>query len=678
MPILNDKIANIEDDLLGRKHFAEEIAKSLLQYAKKNSAGITISITGQWGSGKSTLMTYIKHALKELQKKKEPIKIIEYNPWMFYKEGGVKENFLIRLALSLKDFETGRTSVSKKLLEFTKGFKFVKYASSTAGEWQQGIESFLSYFAKNDSIYEIKEQIEKILLKSDTKIFILLDDIDRLATDEILQLFQAISLILNFSNIFYVIAFDKEIVNEAIKNEYHDKAEDYIEKIIQVDYPIPAIGADDFSKIFFSGLHEFSEVSDLEIDFHELRHWWEYKNLSSYFSNVRDIKRYLNSLSFRLPAIAAEVNTTDFIVLEAIRLFDNTSYHHFYKFYTDNYRRRELPNSILTEEQYKTIKQPTKDILKALLPDSALQFMRDDINEKRIWNPACFERYFSLLLTKNNIKEKDFRELMERPKARLNILSTSLQNGTIDDIFNRLSGEKLAVIFPDYDFDLVLAIINFCTSHPGYFDEHHHRVSNAIINVLSRSKKKEKLYDDFFQLFKNQNGYPNLVIIYFSHFIRLFTKENRRFGQEYDFDEYIKKNYPIIMVNEKRDFENATQALLHAGFLEKAPLITYLALLNFAALSPDEYTKIFPTLLEDKTFILYMLKKFIWMSSITDKSPRYSPDPVLQLFPGEKFKTLYGNVQKLEQGFLNDEDRIYVSHFLKIKINENGTIEYPQ
>lgn len=678
MSITNDKIAGIEDDLLGRRHFSEEIAKSLLQYAKKNSDGITISITGPWGSGKSTLMTYIKYALKELEKKKEPLKIIEYNPWMFYKEGGVKENFLIRLALSLKDFETGRSSISKKLLEFTKGFKFVKYANSTAGEWQQGIESFLSYFAKNDSIYEIKEQIEKILVKTDKKIFIFLDDIDRLATDEILQLFQAISLILNFSNIFYVIAFDKEIVIEAIKKEYNDKAEDYIEKIIQVDYPIPAIGADDFSNIFFSGLEGFRNTYELEIDFNDLQRWWGYKNLSTYFSNVRDIKRYLNSLTFRLPSIASEVNTIDFIVLEAIRLFDNTGYENFYQYYTTNYRRREVPNSILTEEQFETFKQPTKDILKALLPNSAVQSMRDDVNDKRIWNPACFERYFSLLLNKNNIKERDFREFMEHPEVRLNILSTCLKNGTVDNIFTRLSGDRVAALYPNYDFDLVLVVISFCTNHPAYFNDQHHRISDAIINVMSRSLKKDKLYDAFFHLFKNQSGYPNLVIIYFSHFIRLFTKENRRFGQEYDFDQYTKQNYASIMVNEKRDFENATKALLHAGFMQKAPLITYIALLNFATLCPDAYTKTFPALLMDKTFLLYVLKKFIWMSSIADKSPRYSPEPVLQLFPGEKFKIFYDEVQKLEKGFLSDEDKIYVMHFLEITINDTGDIQYPQ
>lgn len=109
---------------------------------------------------------------------------------------------------------------------------------------------------------------------------------------------------------------------------------------------------------------------------------------------------------------------------------------------------------------------------------------------------------------------------------------------------------------------------------------------------------------------------------------------------------------------------------------KKAPLITYLSLLNFVALTPEIYDKTFPNLLTDKTFTLYMVKQFVRMSSIEDKSPRYKPDPVLQLFPGEKFKSFYEEVQKLAEGFLNGEDKMYMMHFLKITIDDEGNIRY--
>lgn len=189
--------------MLGRDRFAQEIVNGIELYAQNNQDGITVSITGAWGSGKSTLMGFIKSKLIENAKaKKFPLKIIEFNPWVFSKEGSIREIFLIQFALSLKDYETSRTSVSKKLLEFVKGFHFVKNISGSAGLIQQGAEDFLNYFAKNDSVLEMKEEIEKILRNGKTKIFVLIDDVDRLPTDEILQLFQTMSLVMNFSNVF--------------------------------------------------------------------------------------------------------------------------------------------------------------------------------------------------------------------------------------------------------------------------------------------------------------------------------------------------------------------------------------------------------------------------------------------------------------------------------------------
>lgn len=135
MKITSDKIPDKKDDLLGRKEFAAEISNALIAYSKKNTDGITISITGEWGSGKSTLLHYLKDYLKE-KGNKNSTKIIEFNPWIFYKEGNIKEAFLIHFALALKDFKTIATDVSKRVRDFVSAFGFLKNISAVAGNIQ--------------------------------------------------------------------------------------------------------------------------------------------------------------------------------------------------------------------------------------------------------------------------------------------------------------------------------------------------------------------------------------------------------------------------------------------------------------------------------------------------------------------------------------------------------------
>lgn len=348
MKITSDKIPDKKDDLLGRKEFAAEISNALIAYSKKNTDGITISITGEWGSGKSTLLHYLKDYLKE-KGNKNSTKIIEFNPWIFYKEGNIKEAFLIHFALALKDFKTIATDVSKRVRDFVSAFGFLKNISAVAGNIQDWLEKALDSLSKNDSIPEIKEEIEKALLKSKQKIFILIDDVDRLTQSEILELLQTVSLVMNFSNVYYILAFDKEIVISAINKEYGNRGLDYLEKIIQVDYSIPIIKKERLETLFFQMLSDLNLNADYKIVFDNIviKSLWNHHGLNEYFTTIRDFKRFSNSLIFRLPSITDDINTSDFLAIEAIRLFDNEGYKMFYSFIAPIYGKEICPMQFL-------------------------------------------------------------------------------------------------------------------------------------------------------------------------------------------------------------------------------------------------------------------------------------------------------------------------------------------
>jgi KAP family P-loop domain-containing protein len=52
---------------------------------------------------------------------------------------------------------------------------------------------------------------------------------------------QLVKSIANFNNVIYLLSYDKEIVENALKEEYN--SDHYLDKIIQVRVPIPIVSS---------------------------------------------------------------------------------------------------------------------------------------------------------------------------------------------------------------------------------------------------------------------------------------------------------------------------------------------------------------------------------------------------------------------------------------------------
>ncbi|HVX25148.1 MAG TPA: P-loop NTPase fold protein [Parafilimonas sp.] len=611
MDLNNDKVADINDDNLGRKEFANEITKQLLYYANHNSSGLTLSINGEWGSGKSTLLSFIKKIIEDKQDKR--YKIIEFNPWIIYKEGNIKESFLIHFALSLKDTTSKSKAISKRVGNYIDAFQWVKYIHPLAGDIQSGLKNITDLLSKNESITKIKTDIEALLKESNKKIFILIDDIDRLTRSEIVELFQIISLVADFSNVFYLIAYDKEIVANAINNQYKDKGFDYLEKIVQIDYPVPPIKKETLNKLFFDSLDDLSKELKFKYDKIVLKSLWDYHGMNEYFTSLRDYKRYFNSLKFRLPIIHNDINVNDFIAFEAIRIFDNVGYNAFYLYYSSSLRRRNMPEGILKPEEINKLNQPTQDILKAIFPKSSLYAIRSDVNDKRIYDPQFFERYFSLLRNESDISESDFKEFIKRPESRNNILQSATKYNRLKDLLNRLEDESMSKHFSQYDFNIITILITFFNNNPKEFQEYSTQASNAIISLLCNANNKQEYIKSFFLTFKSPDSFPSLVHIYLFHYIRLFKKDNRLFINRYpEFDNYYKNNFEQIIGWFIPHFNNSFQSMLRDKvYVNECPFIVYLYLINYSQLFNSEYIRAFESLKVDRAFILFVIKQLI-------------------------------------------------------------------
>ena len=135
-------------------------------------------------------------------------------------------------------------------------------------------------------------------------------------------------------NLVFLLAFDRERVAESL-GESGLPGQEYLEKIVQLTYELPAIRRGVLREMLFEGLNELIDARNLgEPDqgvwvrvFPEV--------MEPLFGNVRDVKRYLNSLPVALDSVGREVALADLLGLEALRvlrprMFEDLSAHREY------------------------------------------------------------------------------------------------------------------------------------------------------------------------------------------------------------------------------------------------------------------------------------------------------------------------------------------------------------
>lgn len=257
-----------------------------------------LALYGEWGSGKTTLMHYLKSKLGE------EYNVIIFEAWKYEKDGN--------LSLSLIDFllnnsstaikedfqELGKLS-TKFLTGMAKGIKF-----TLPGITFQTNEIF-DEIAKEDgksfmqnSQYAIQKEFEKSFNKFEKRIsgkktnLIFIDDLDRCEPENVLNLLSAIKLFFTLGEkTVYMAGIDKDAVKKAVYTKYNDiiKSEEYLEKVFDYSFSMPKeFDLYKLLHLYFAenNTSEVGKENHVEI----LKGFFE----SIKFTNPRHIKKVLN------------------------------------------------------------------------------------------------------------------------------------------------------------------------------------------------------------------------------------------------------------------------------------------------------------------------------------------------------------------------------------------------
>lgn len=377
-------ISNLEDDLLGRRGFAEAISKSLLGWTGKDS--LVLAICGRWGDGKTSVKNMVLDAIPADASRKP--EVVEFNPWQWAGQDQVFDAFFAAVEDGLRRADpsvvgkkrardwNSRAQFYRAVRGVSVGVRqillailslilfaaavvssFVPEANNVA-TWLFRIGSFifapiiflerilsgLADIAENlhkgwgpkvRSVFERrddkKQQLATSLSNLERPILVVIDDIDRLTPEQIRMVFQLVKANADFPSLIYLLLFQRDIVEKSLREDGVVSGQDYLEKIAQVLIDLPMIERARVEDILFKRLDVVLGFPEAQKRFDQLR--WSDMFLSGvrpYFRNLRDVYRFLSTLEFHLSVFRREgrldINVLDLVGVEVLRLFEPSVY----------------------------------------------------------------------------------------------------------------------------------------------------------------------------------------------------------------------------------------------------------------------------------------------------------------------------------------------------------------
>jgi predicted KAP-like P-loop ATPase len=254
-------------DLIGRARFARHIANSI---ALAPAEGMVLGLHGGAGSGKTTVANFVRAELAE----SPSTAVIEFNPWLYAADDDLGACFLSVLAPAFAGGEAPRD-------------------------------------AHGADLPALRDKLAQTLRDQRMRFVVVIDDIDRIPPQRRSELTRLVKLVAALPNVIYLMVFDRSTVDSTD-----------VARLVQVPFDLPLPESGGLSTIFLDHLRELLERYPAAAVVTE-HHWKQIftPGIEALMQTPRDVARFVNVLRLSYPPVSAEVNTADFIAVEALRIF---------------------------------------------------------------------------------------------------------------------------------------------------------------------------------------------------------------------------------------------------------------------------------------------------------------------------------------------------------------------
>lgn len=219
-------IFKIADDRYNRGVFFENLIAELKKISFDGKKGFAMGINSSWGSGKTSLLEIIKGGFIP----ERDIILIDYNPWLATSKISLTQDFF--------------AMIENKLSEHIETHSLIKrYGEkiSKIDEEKNPLKKIADLFNDENSLKEQFDEIALLIKKTNKKLFVIIDDLDRLDNSEVIDVLRLIRNTANFPRINFIVAYDRNYLINALDNLkiHHPKL--YLEKIFDIELILPKI-----------------------------------------------------------------------------------------------------------------------------------------------------------------------------------------------------------------------------------------------------------------------------------------------------------------------------------------------------------------------------------------------------------------------------------------------------
>lgn len=486
-------INKISEDKLGRSSFAKQLANAIMQFKTKDN--YAISLQGKWGCGKTSVLNMAVEEIRQLSEvvdNSEKIVIVQFNPWNFTDTNQLINQFFLTLSNSLKfnNKEQKMQNVGSAIEKYSSALEYSEYIP-VVGPYLKLLPKLSAMIGKsmkdkgesrqNDVSYR-KNEVEQALRELDTRILVVIDDIDRLSNEQIKLIFQLVNAVAGFPNITYLLSFDKDIVVRALSNVQQCDGEEYLEKIIQVAFDVPQLSIKRLHNILFEKLGDLVEVHG-GMEFDSAR-WSKVFNscISPFINTLRDINRFCNTLTFMYLTVKEEVDFIDMAGICSLRVFASSIFEWIREnkfslvggyngggISLNDAKKQEEETLQRFHEIYPENSQVMLNAVASLFPifsnrisfSSSFQTPSEIHQAMRIASECKFDLYFSLSLDDIKISRNGIDDSLSRMKEdELRSYIDTLNEHDLFDVYLKEIKYHLSRI-PEKRIDLILSILVF-------------------------------------------------------------------------------------------------------------------------------------------------------------------------------------------------------------------------
>lgn len=458
----------------------KNLSKTIANHLGSEGPNVSVSITGKWGSGKSSLLNLVGEEVKN----RNDVLFVIFQPFWHDNKENMLKGILHQIRSEISD-KKGKFKRSIKLLKFLYFIaSLIKFSFLGFSDIVSSIEKFVNFSKlsesidnlneneKNRSIHETKNDIKRLLKKLNIHIVVAIDDIDRLSSEQVFEIFSISKTIMDIEGVSFILAYDLEAVKYLIKKQVYNP-DIYLEKVTDVSYNVPVI---DSLLLVESELIKYWHQAYLCCNqFVCDRAYLRYTN-SSVFSiylekilkSPRDQIKFFNAVNSRLKNNPKGIDPLENLIVESIKL----KFPNIWKYIQEerDFLTERMP-MLYTEDQFKNKITKIEEKLK--------------LGENSVLNNDVFKQIsdlFPVLKTKRQRSDRDSIHYLrnfnichyfnfETYNSDYEMFSVS--QGELFEILKDISNNKRKL------YDILEKAIKM--SHTGiYFDKLLVRIANQI------------------------------------------------------------------------------------------------------------------------------------------------------------------------------------------------------